>query len=314
MLRFIASNKVFLASGTAFVFGLSIWVNHRLKNYADSLDKLKSLLEQRLCYKRSKVIVTIIESEDDWRHMGMVFVEKARRLQLLGLDLEWVDNKKSALMQLALPDGSCILIRLSLLKSIPIELQDLLKNSVIIKLGVGIKQDSDKLCNDYGIICNSWVDIRYIIHSKYPNLKCLGMASIAKNVLNINLDKDMTIRRSNWEDGDFNGQLSHRQVEYAANDALIAVNAILSVTIDNIEVINPLLKPFHKNTYEALVKLSKYLCLSYKELDFDYKILKKKEKCAQRNVSKPRKSSPELELRGAVLICCHNCLIHYTCS
>jgi ribonuclease D len=163
--------------------------------------------------------------------------EKAQDLQLVGLDVEWVDNGKVALMQLALPDGSCILIRLHLMNTIPAELQYLLEQTDILKLGVGIKQDCDKLFKDYGIICNSWVDIRYIVQSRRINLRSLGMGSIAKSTLNIDLDKDWRIRASNWEDGDCGGRYSQRQIEYAANDAFIAVSVILSLTIEDLESI-----------------------------------------------------------------------------
>ena len=165
-----------------------------------------------MCFGRTNAIVLLVESIDDWKNSGKLFIKQAENLQLLGLDLEWVDNGKAALMQLALPDGTCLLIRLHLLNGIPPELKDVLQRSDVIKLGVGIKQDGKKLLKDYGIVCNSWVDIRHIVKLRRPYIRKLGMGGIPQDILKITLDKDCTIRASNWEDGECDGGYSQRQI------------------------------------------------------------------------------------------------------
>jgi ribonuclease D len=293
-------NKLVLASGTLLLFGLTIWTIHRSKKRKCIKNELKSILEKRMCFGRSEVVVSIIQSDEDWRTIGNLFAQRSSLYQILGLDLEWVDNGKVALMQLALPDGSCILIRLPFLTAIPDQLQDLLKRPDIIKLGVGIKQDCDRLYKDYGINCNSWVDIRYIVHSKRPGLKSLGMGSIAKQVLNITIDKDATIRRSNWSNGDCDGKYSQRQIEYAANDALIATSAILSLMIENTESTISLWRLENVNTYEELITKASSSCLKYKELEFKDKFVKRNENQAYPSNGKTRKASPELDIRGKI--------------
>ena len=298
MFRLMVKSKLVLASGTILLFGLSIWTIHRIKNRKCIKNELKNILEKRMCFGRSEVDVLIIQSDEEWRTIGNIFAQKSRLYQIVGLDLEWVENGKVALMQLALPDGSCILIRLPFLSDIPDQLHDLLKRRDIIKLGVGIKQDCDRLLRDYGIICNSWVDIRYIVQSKRQGVKSLGMASIAKHVLNITIDKDATIRRSNWSNGDCDGKYSRRQIEYAANDALIAISAILSLIIEDTESYISLWRLENENIYEDIITKARSLCLKYKELDFNYKFVKTKENQACPINGKPRKASPEIELRG----------------
>ena len=300
MFRLMITSKLVLVSGTILLFGLSIWTIHRLKKRKCIKIELKSILEKRMCFGRSEVVVLIIQSDEDWRTVGDIFIKRSRLYQIVGLDLEWVENSKVALMQLALPDGSCILIRLPLLTSIPDQLHDMLKRRDIIKLGVGIKQDCDRLYKDYGINCNSWVDIRYIVQSKRQGLKSLGMAGIAKSVLNITIDKEPTIRRSNWSNGDCDGHYSRRQIEYAANAALIATSAILSLIIEDTENTTSLWRLENENLYKEIITKARSLCSKYKELDFNYKLVKKKENQAYPSIGKPRKASPELELRGKI--------------
>ena len=179
MLHLKVTIKTLLTSGAIIVVGLSLWAKVRLKWREINLSNLKSMLEKRMCYGRSEVTVSVIRSEQDCKNVEH-FIKSAKTHKILGLDLEWVDNGKASLMQLALPDGKCILVRLSLLFEIPIVLKDLLQQSDVIKLGVGIKQDCEKLFADYGISVRSWVDIRNVVQCKRDTIRTLGMASIAK--------------------------------------------------------------------------------------------------------------------------------------
>eukprot|EP01084_Bolivina_argentea_P133137 234958_1 len=70
--------------------------------------------------------------------------------KVIGLDCEWVGNHKVSLLQIG-NDNLIILIRLHQLSSIPIQLIHLLGNAEIIKCGVGIKQDIEKLKSHYNI-------------------------------------------------------------------------------------------------------------------------------------------------------------------
>ena len=298
MLHLKGTIKTLLTSGAIFVVGLSIWAKIRLKRRQVNLLNLRSELQKRLCYGRSKVTVSIIESEHDLKTVEN-FVECAKTHKILGLDLEWVNNGKPSLMQLALPDGKCILVRMSLLNEIPSILQQLLQQPDVIKLGVGIKQDCDKLLADYGVNVRSWVDIRHVVQPRRETLRSLGMASIAKTILYLNLDKDRKIRRSNWNEGECDGQLSQKQVEYAANDALIAVSAILALAIEDFEFCS-----FWKSkeaSYDDLVQQSISICIGTREVDFTSRSLKTKI-MQQNNIGsrKSRKISPEMEKRGKI--------------
>ena len=298
----IVPTKTILVSGAVFILSFAIWTKKLKKSYEDKINKFQNILAQRMCYGRNQVRVSIIQSEEDWNHVGMPFVKTAWHYQLVGLDLEWVEDGKAALMQMALPDGSCILIRLNLLQFIPAQMKSMLGSSNIVKLGVGIKQDCDKLYKDYGIICNSWADIRHLIQSKHPNIRSLGMGSIAKYVLNITIDKDRKIRRSNWEEGDAENGLSTRQIEYAANDALIALSAVISLVVEEKRENWSVLKSFSITTYEDLIDIVKSSCMNVEGSDFDHKCNKGKTKAGQPTSCNKRKNSPDTELRGMKII------------
>ncbi|KAG8212695.1 hypothetical protein J437_LFUL019593, partial [Ladona fulva] len=152
---------------------------------------------------------------------------------VLGMDCEWVPDRKSgekspvALLQLATVSGFCALFRLSHMPVIPESLKELLRNGDILKVGVGIQYDVQRL----HIAVHGWVDIRNLqfLLRIYPSKDSedntdessikLSLSSLSKRVLGIELDKDAEVRVGKW-DAD---QLSDEQINYASWDALAAV-------------------------------------------------------------------------------------------
>ena len=128
------------------------------------------------------------------------------------------------------------------------------------------------------------------------------MGSIAKYVLNITIDKDRKIRRSNWEEGDAENGLSTRQIEYAANDALIALSAVISLVVEEKRENWSVLKSFSITTYEDLIDIVKSSCMNVEGSDFDHKCNKGKTKAGQPTSCNKRKNSPDTELRGMKII------------
>ena len=105
--------------------------------------------------------------------------------------------------------------------SLPTSLRQILASPDIYKLGVGISEDKRKLLEDWRLDMVSCVDLRHLVlHSSWPHQGKLGLESLARIVLGVSLDKDWRIRASHWEAE----ELSTRQINYAANDALVAVN------------------------------------------------------------------------------------------
>ena len=79
---------------------------------------------------------------------------------LMSLDCEWVNTKamangKIALLQLADSYGTCLLLRLNILKTIPDYITAILTSPKILKVGVNIQGDISKLHHEYGVATRS---------------------------------------------------------------------------------------------------------------------------------------------------------------
>lgn len=143
--------------------------------------------------------------------------------RVLGFDCEWVTVNASkrpvALLQLAAHNGYCALIRLHRLRgaSLPASLRELLANGDIVKVGVVPMDDARHLARDYGLCVAGTLDLRHM--ARAANFRPLGLAKMALEHLGVVMDKDWRISCSNWEAT----QLTARQIDYAAKDALVAV-------------------------------------------------------------------------------------------
>ena len=287
------SNAVIVA-GLIGTTGIIIWKYYQRRH--NRIRSIKLQLQRILCYGKQDVHVFVLDTLEDWQKVSPNFIKEVNELKIVGFDAEWYNHGKIALLQLATPNGLCLLIRLNRLTVVPDDLKNLLKSNYILKIGVGIKEDCAKILLDYNCECNNWVDVRHFVRSRRQDCKKLGMAGIAEEVLKLTLDKDWKIRASDWEEGvNKDGKLSQRQVEYATNDALVAQNVAIQLTIDDIENKRWLWDTsMNVNSYKDVVVMTKAICQSYTELDF-----KNKGKPAtndstnnSRSTSHPRKLDP----------------------
>jgi len=99
-------------------------------------------------------------------------------------------------------------------------LQKILNSPEIIKLGVGIDGDLSRLISENFVNPenDSFFDIRFLA-AKSESCSPGGLASLVRQMLNRKLNKDLKIRKSNWEIEN----LSVDQIIYAADDALSAL-------------------------------------------------------------------------------------------
>lgn len=152
-------------------------------------------------------------------------------MKVVGFDCEWVTvggtRRPVAMLQLSAGNGFCALFRLCCMKQIPKTLRDFLEDDNIIKVGVAPQGDAQKLAYDYGVGVASTLDLRFL--ASLTGVKAEGLAKLSKSVLNIELDKHWRLVCSDWEAK----ELSEKQIEYAANDAFVAIEIfkILSKSI-----------------------------------------------------------------------------------
>lgn len=138
---------------------------------------------------------------------------------VIGFDCEWWSIKGPrrpvALLQLASPGGLCVLARLCQMNSLPTALLNLLGDDRIMKVGVQPLEDGYKLQQDYGCKVVSTLDLRHLAH-RLNVPRPYKLSALAERVTNLQMDTDWQIPASNWE----RYELSPRQIEYAAKDAI----------------------------------------------------------------------------------------------
>ncbi|XP_064860483.1 exonuclease 3'-5' domain-containing protein 2-like isoform X3 [Oncorhynchus nerka] len=171
----------------------------------------------------------MVSSEEDWEQLWPSLQKELSVYPVLGLDCEWVsvNGKSSAvsLLQMTSYSGLCVVVRLQLLRGsqqdFPLSLKEVLRDPHVLKVGVGCYEDGKRLTRDYGLSLGSTVDLRYLAlrQRKVVLNNGLSLKSLAADLLNVSLDKSMTLRCSNWEAD----QLTPEQITYAARDAQVSI-------------------------------------------------------------------------------------------
>ena len=150
----------------------------------------------------------------------------------VGFDIEWkpqfkkkkhggVENK-TAVLQLAVEEH-CLVLHLCHMSSFPKSLAVVLANKAILKVGSGILQDAVKLRKDHRLSCEGRADTQVLAKACGINTVGLGLKSLSKALLNIELNKPKRVSMSNWEQF----PLVLQQIRYAALDAWIGLKIFL---------------------------------------------------------------------------------------
>jgi hypothetical protein len=173
---------------------------------------------------RSKI--SLVNSEEEWNQISKEIKHDLEEFPFIGVDTEWVNNRGQgspiSMLQLATFTGHCVLVRLANMDRVPDDLKFILANHEIVKTGVGIIEDSNKLLVDHNLDLVGCVDLRHLAVRDGSVPGKLGLQSLAHCYLNVHLNKDWRIRSGNWE----SEELSADQINYAANDALVAINIL----------------------------------------------------------------------------------------
>jgi len=212
---------------------------------------------ERIIYKETE---TYLVSADPEAYSSLL------KGQLIGLDCEWYKDGKVALLQLADAHGTCLLIRLNLLKAIPDFVAEIMQSKSVVKVGVNIKEDAAKLKRDYGVGTEGWVDIRHLAKRFRPNQKRLGLAGLAQEFLDVKLDKDWRVSASNWE----KETLSNKQVLYSANDAFAGVGCVMAMAMEHMATNKATLFPGNI-TYDDVIGEAVSLCKPFANIRFSDK-------------------------------------------
>ncbi|XP_058077610.1 3'-5' exonuclease-like [Magnolia sinica] len=144
---------------------------------------------------------------------------------IVGLDVEWRPTfqrnvtSKVALLQLCV-GSRCLIFQLIHANRIPRSLRDFLADGSFGFVGVGIKNDVEKLEDDYDLTVGCAVDLRSMAATKFHSneLRSAGLTNLASYILDLDVVKPSQITLSNWE----SSWLTINQVKYACVDAYLS--------------------------------------------------------------------------------------------
>ncbi|XP_031632967.1 exonuclease 3'-5' domain-containing protein 2-like [Contarinia nasturtii] len=222
--------------------------------------------------KESKIYV--VNTIEECRYAMRELKSHCDLYNVLGFDCEWVNKsqweggrQKVALLQFATHRGLCVVIRLCKLRYIPSELKNILMDRNIIKVGISPSNDAQYLCQDYF----EWgdardhiagtLDLRYVANVAKCYDGNISLAKMANRYLNVILDKDISVRCSDWDASN----LDNAQIQYAAKDAIIAIELFKHFA----EIIEPT-SLFGSNLSRLETILRKFSTLFDQEYDEDW--------------------------------------------
>ncbi|XP_047740326.1 exonuclease 3'-5' domain-containing protein 2-like [Hyalella azteca] len=113
--------------------------------------------------------VVVVADLKSWANIEKELLSSSYSLGCIGFDCEWVTGtgirRPVALVQLATHTGLCVLVRLSQLTDLSEKFLDLLRDPMVLKIGVGCAEDCKLLLQDRGIVVNGAVDLRIFFAS-----------------------------------------------------------------------------------------------------------------------------------------------------
>ena len=175
-------------------------------------------LEMRTKHREGVMRITwayTAETVDDW-----VQRVKAR---VLGFDIEYkptfergCKQNRASVLQLAAGD-EVLVVQLFALGGFPAGLCSLMENERVIKVGVGVNGDVQKLKADWDVVVNGAVDLSSVMQECHGEETYLSLAKLASKLLGIDMCKNKKVVLSNWE----KPKLTRDQVVYAALDAWV---------------------------------------------------------------------------------------------
>ncbi|XP_027927459.1 Werner Syndrome-like exonuclease [Vigna unguiculata] len=145
---------------------------------------------------------------------------------MVGLDIEWRPNTQPntqnpvATLQLCV-GHACLVFQIIHSPYIPHSLVSFFLDPNVTFFGVGIRADAKKLLQDYGLYVGNVCELRSLAADllwRYPHLKRAGLKTLCRHVLEVEVEKPLSVTRSFWD----TPQLTTEQVQYAVIDAFLS--------------------------------------------------------------------------------------------
>lgn len=169
------------------------------------------------------LIITTVESQHHLRTICDTLLQEIKG-SYIGLDAEWNfgvgrSPGKLALLQIYPGNNTVFLCRMTKIKGLPKSLIEILRSAEIKKVGVRVNNDIKKLLHDFNHdkVYDGAVELGTFARKRgVVDDARISLAGLCRLLLKKDLDKSP--RYSDWE----NAELSERQKNYAASDAIVS--------------------------------------------------------------------------------------------
>jgi ribonuclease D len=138
-----------------------------------------------------------------------------------GLDVEWLPNRQRnmdnpvAIIQLCI-NRQCLVFQILRASFIPQSLVEFLENQGNTFVGVGIREDVEKLLRDHSLRVANFVELCTLATERFgEHMRGAGLKTLAAHVLGKDIEKPRKITMSRWD----KFKLTPQQVQYACIDA-----------------------------------------------------------------------------------------------
>jgi ribonuclease D len=193
-----------------------------VQHYSSQIDKLA--IAELPCYEDHGREVVLVD-DHNLHHA----VHELLQEHYLGFDTESKPTFRKgevssgiAIMQISSP-ARCYIFQMNKITDAT-ALGEVVGHQKIIKVGVGLKDDLNKLRNRYKFHPAAFVDLG-IIFRTFGRRNSLGSKQLVALVLNRRLRKSKSVTTSNWAAA----TLSPMQIEYASDDAFSSVDVYLKL-------------------------------------------------------------------------------------
>ncbi|KAH7521564.1 hypothetical protein FEM48_Zijuj07G0046800 [Ziziphus jujuba var. spinosa] len=176
----------------------------------------------------TKILTTVTcsaKAVDEWiSTISDIHRERMSNL-ILGLDIKWLPCFKPnepnpvAIIQICV-GHRCLIFQILYADSIPESLLMFLATPEFTFVGVGIKEYTDKLFDDWGLKVGNTMDLAHAAAEKYgvSDYKRKGLKKLAMELMGKRMQKPVHVTLSEWDAK----KLSLEQVEYACTEAYVS--------------------------------------------------------------------------------------------
>jgi hypothetical protein len=219
-------------------------------------------------YKQCKPLPTVVYTQDEEEANKLIAGLKAGPI---AFDMEWrlmfrrakntiktsLVDRRTAVVQVADSNGLILVIQTYPMSRFPNELQSLLENPEIPKIGVNILNDGKKLFRDHSILAKNLVELGALALLVDPagsqersksKRRIISLAKLVQWYYGMELEKGKE-RVGNWE-----LQLDNEQIDYAAND--VHSSMVVYQKLCSIAQVNAIIIADNKSAFTSDVEFS----------------------------------------------------------